>query len=485
MELRYILIFTLISLVISWLRLRRYAGELLLIISALTIFWLQPLSPVRNMAFWLPTASISLTVFIWAATYPEKKRPIKQIVPGLFILLFVIFAIGASRYSQQTWSLGLARPPEFISVLYSGLFILITAAILYFFTHIGKSSLPLLLMTLIVFFIVMKEETLGRTFSAWLRELNSQQVEMAASSDLFWLGYSFLAFRLIGVVRDRQLGRLPASSLTEFATYALFFPAVISGPIDRLQHFTTELRQMTARLNSEVWRASISQNTLHGLERILSGLIKKIIIADNLAYFALNSQNASQISETGWAWLLLLAYTFRIYFDFAGYTDIALGIARLMGISLPENFNHPYLKQNLTAFWNSWHITLTQWVRGYVFYPLTRFLRRPTWSLPTWSIILVGQVFTMMLIGLWHGITWNFLIWGLWHAVGLFVQNRWSSWLPTRFELSRLNSAAFEVLRAASWLLTFLYISIGWVFFALPNPGDAWKFLAILLGNIP
>ncbi len=105
------------------------------------------------------------------------------------------------------------------------------------------------------------------------------------------------------------------------------------------------------------------RDDLAGLTRILTGCLKKFVLADSLALFALNPQNAVQTASAAWMWLLLLAYALRIYFDFAGYTDIALGLARLVGLQLPENFDRPYLKQNLTAFWNSWHITLSQWFR--------------------------------------------------------------------------------------------------------------------------
>lgn len=485
MDIRYILIFTLIGLIVGMLRLHKYIGGVLLTLSALSIFWLQSLSPVRYLGFWLPTSSILLTVLVWAATYPEKKRPVKQILPGLSILLLVIAVVGVSRYCQILCCLGPARPPEFPVVLLTMILLILLSALMFFWKLIWKFFVAFLLITLILLFVILKEANIGQAASAWLRHLFGQSIEMASSSDLIWLGYSFLAFRLIGALRDRQLGRMPVTSLTEFATYALFFPAVISGPIDRLPHFTAELHQASVNQQSRSWQERVSQNTMPGLERILSGVFKKIILADNLAYFALNAQNASQVSEPGWAWLLLVAFSLRIYFDFSGYTDIALGVSRLMGITLPENFNHPYLKPNLTTFWNSWHITLTQWIRGYVFYPLTRALRKPNWSIPTWLIILVGQFVTMVLIGIWHGITWNFFLWGVWHAVGLFIQNRWSSWLPTRINLSQFNVASARFLLATGWLITFIYVSIGWVFFALPNPAMAWSFLLMMFGVAP
>ena len=198
-------------------------------------------------------------------------------------------------------------------------------------------------------------------------------------------------------------GRLPEFSLREFMTYSVFFPAIASGPIDRVERFLTDLRS----------KAALSAHSLlAGGERIVLGIFKKFVIADTLAILALNAANASQIHSALWMWICLYAYAFRIYFDFSGYIDIALGLGRWMGFALPENFNRPYLQPNLTAFWNSWHITLAQWFRSYFFNPLTRALRSSR-KLPVGAVILIGQLATMVLIGLWHGVTWNFALWGL------------------------------------------------------------------------
>jgi D-alanyl-lipoteichoic acid acyltransferase DltB (MBOAT superfamily) len=178
-------------------------------------------------------------------------------------------------------------------------------------------------------------------------------------------------------------------------------------------------------------------------------------------------------------WIHLYAYAFQIYFDFSGYTDIAIGMARLAGVKLPENFAAPYLKPNLTQFWNSWHITLTQWIRSYFFNPFNRWIRGFK-NLPMWTMLLVGQLATMLLIGLWHGITWNFILWGAWHGLGLFLQNRWSDFAKTRLSASdpRLQTA----LRLGGVFLTFHFVALGWVFFALSEPGLSWQVLQKLFG---
>ena len=212
------------------------------------------------------------------------------------------------------------------------------------------------------------------------------------------------------------------------------------------------------------------------------GQIKKFALADTLAMVALNETNAAQVSSTGWMWLLLYAYSLRIYLDFSGYTDIAIGLGSLVGLKLPENFDRPYFKTNLTTFWNSWHITLAQWFRAYFFNPVTRSLRSSARQIPAWLVIWITQVSTMALIGVWHGITWNFLIWGIWHGVGLFVHNRWLDWQRSH-SMADLSSARRKKLDLVfGWFVTFQYVTLGWVWFALPSPHLAQQVLSRLFG---
>jgi alginate O-acetyltransferase complex protein AlgI len=154
-----------------------------------------------------------------------------------------------------------------------------------------------------------------------------------------------------------------------------------------------------------------------------------------------------------------------------------------MGIHLPENFNQPYMKSNLTQFWNSWHITLAQWFRAYFFNPLTRFLRSRPEDFPVWLIIMVTQTSTMLLIGLWHGLTWNFAIWGLWHGIGLFVHNRWSTIrLPYSSTLTN-SSWGPRLLSLSSTVFTFHYVVLGWVWFAISSPDISIRFLRTLFAG--
>ena len=225
------------------------------------------------------------------------------------------------------------------------------------------------------------------------------------------------------------------------------------------------------------------EDTIQGSERILFGIIKKFVLADSLALISMNSQNALHTNSTIWIWVLLYAYAFRLYFDFAGYTDIAIGLGRLAGIRLPENFDQPYLKPNLTAFWNSWHMTLAQWFRAYFFNPLTRSLRSRYRAAPAWSVILIGQLSTMILIGLWHGITWSFFAWGAWHGCGLFIHNRWAEWRRSRSPAVESHPFGSMINGFLGGVVTFHFVLLGWVWFAMPDPNLAIDVFLRLIGR--
>jgi D-alanyl-lipoteichoic acid acyltransferase DltB (MBOAT superfamily) len=293
---------------------------------------------------------------------------------------------------------------------------------------------------------------------------------LASPLDLRWLGFSYIAFRLLHTIRDRQSGRLPAVNLNEYLVYVVFFPALSAGPIDRIERFVVDLRRPLSLTSDDYGEAG---------KRLVLGLFKKFVLADSLALIALNGNNATQVRTAGWAWVLLYAYAFQIYFDFSGYTDIAIGLGRLLGIKLPENFKAPYLKQNLTQFWNNWHMTLTQWFRAYFFNPVTRALRSGKMKFSIPIIVFITQMSTMVLIGLWHGVSWNFVAWGVWHGMGLFIHNRWSEWTKGRF--ATLSSGAQKMLNTGGVVLTFHFVAIGWVFFALPSLSISAQFLQKLV----
>jgi alginate O-acetyltransferase complex protein AlgI len=359
MTLVHILVFIPLAFLAGKIRSSRHRVLFLLATSLAAVYWLQPALPVRNMDFWLPTLSIALVVLTWASTHPagskengQKPQPaagdaanrgggrpplLSRLVsrPNLLAILLiasVLLAIALTRYTGSLCCLTATRPPAVWQVLLvAGVVILLGTL----FVRLVKNRqiLTTAIITLILaFFIVLKSPFLIERASAWLRTLTGQPVELATATDLAWLGFSFLAFRLIHVLRDFQTGKLPRYSLADVTSYALFFPAYTAGPIDRSQRWISESQKQAAPSSADL---------IDGAWRIFSGLFKKFVLADSLALIALSSQNATQMQSALWAWIILYAYALRIYLDFSGYTDIAIGLGRLAGFRLPENFAAP------------------------------------------------------------------------------------------------------------------------------------------------
>jgi alginate O-acetyltransferase complex protein AlgI len=443
--------------------------SLLLGISALAVYALQPALPVRGLDFWLPTATLALTTLTWILTTPREQRIWRTNWPAAIILCGIVLLLGLTRYLGTSLPLTASPPPQILQIIVGLAVVALLALLLTRFTKPGKAALTAAFVFIILLFVVLKVPTLSALVSVGLRNLNHQSTQSASPFDLRWLGFSYIAFRLLHTIRDRQSGRLPAVSLSEYVIYVIFFPALTAGPIDRIERFVGDLRRPLALTADDLGIAG---------KRLAIGLFKKFAIADALALISLNTTNALQVHVAGWGWVLLYAYAFQIYFDFSGYTDIAIGLGRLLGFKLPENFNSPYLKSNLTQFWNNWHMTLTQWFRAYFFNPVTRSLRSRKKPLPIPAIIFITQLATMVMIGLWHGVTWNFVLWGLWHGFGLFVHNRWSE--LTRVRFATLSPRDQKLLNVGGVLLTFHFVALGWVFFALPSLAVSFHFLQVL-----
>jgi alginate O-acetyltransferase complex protein AlgI len=447
----------------------RLRGWALLVGSLIAIYWLQPPLIIRYSDYILPTLTLALTVLTWWVTRKpndeEQQQFHREDIITLAVIALVVLGVAATRYLQADFQLT-TRPPDPLRVL---LVVGGVGAVLMGISSAAsrashRRTITGVILLIIGVFIVLKTETLALEIIGLWRTQTGRSADLASVGDLAWLGFSYVAFRLIHTLRDRQTGRLPALSLREFTTYVIFFPAYIAGPIDRAERFVKDFRTLPDHSGLDATRIT------EGLTRIGAGIFKKFVIADSLALGAsLNATNALQADSTFGLWLLLYGYALRLFFDFSGYTDIAIGIGILLGVKLPENFDRPYLKTNITSFWQSWHITLSNWARFYVFTPLSRLLltRQPKPS-PV-IVVLSAQLATMITIGLWHGVTWNFLIWGLWHGVGLFIHKRWSD--RTRRWYRGLNDqpAQKRAWSVTGWFITFHFVVLGWVWFALPD----------------
>jgi alginate O-acetyltransferase complex protein AlgI len=431
----------------------------LLLLSVVAVYWLQPVVPIRFFDFWLPSLTLSFVILTWLITSQADAWRRRQNLSALLLIVGVATVVELSRYFLPRPILTGTTPPSFLPYLFLTSSLAVLLLLLFQLSRRRPSqTITFVIVLLITVLVILKTPAFSQQASIFFRMLANRSVDDTLATGLRWLGFSYIAFRLIHVLRDRQTGRLPELSLPEFATYVVFFPSLVAGPIDRAERFAGDLRKEFRLTQDE---------TLSAGRRLVIGLFKKFVIADTLALIALNDALAVQVRSTFWMWVVTYAYAFQIYFDFSGYTDIAIGTARLVGVKLPENFASPYMKPNLAQFWNSWHITLTQWIRSYFFNPFNRWLRGFK-SMPQWTMILIGQLSTMLLIGLWHGVTVNFVLWGLWHGLGLFIQNRWSDFAKRRFAVT--DARRQTALKLGGIFLTFNFVALGWVFFALTGP---------------
>ena len=258
------------------------------------------------------------------------------------------------------------------------------------------------------------------------------------------LGISFFTFEFYHYAWDRKYGRTEAGTLGEYLAFILFFPTMVAGPIKRYQDFLPKLRTEPKDWTSD-WE--------YGITRILTGLAKKFAIADLLSAWT-DHLNAHDIPLADRRVLLLwlFAYSIKIYADFSGYSDIAIGSARLFGIRVPENFDWPYGRRNIQRFWSCWHMSLTKWLTDYVFIPLARL---PWWRPPIY-LVIIG---TMLVSGLWHGAGLNFIAWGLYHGILLVIHKMWRGWIGPASDK--------PVPVFASRVLTFVCVLAGYSLFAM------------------
>ena len=260
------------------------------------------------------------------------------------------------------------------------------------------------------------------------------------------LGISFFVFEYVHYLTEVFRGTVAPARLGTLSLFIMFFPTLICGPIKRYNQFHPE--EAVARFDAEGINA--------GLQRIVVGLAKKTLVADSMAPFCTPILAHPERYDFVMLWLGVYGYAFQIYFDFAGYSDIAIGSARLFGYRVPENFDYPYLQPNIARFWRAWHMSLTSWITDYVYIPLGGNRRgelRGAWN----------RLVSMTLCGLWHGAAVHFAVWGLYHGLALNAYRGWER-LRTRAFGPR-TATVHPVGRVLGTLVTFHVVCIGWVLF--------------------
>jgi len=269
------------------------------------------------------------------------------------------------------------------------------------------------------------------------------------------LGISFFTFHALSYVIDVQRGKTPPQrSPFKLTLYLFFFPQLIAGPIVRYRDLQSQLDH----------RGILPRFFAHGVQLFVLGLAKKVLVANTVSgpADAIFGLSAAQLSPA-LAWFGLACYAIQIYFDFSGYSDMALGLARMFGFFLPENFNHPYAADSVRQFWRRWHISLSTWFRDYLFIPLGG--SRGSSVRTAFNLVTV-----FLLCGLWHGAAWTFVAWGVFHGVFLALERTWfGRWMDTRPRLIR-------------HLYALLVVGFGWVFFRASSMGHAMAYFSAMLG---
>jgi alginate O-acetyltransferase complex protein AlgI len=278
------------------------------------------------------------------------------------------------------------------------------------------------------------------------------------------LAISFFVFEFVHYLIDVCRGDKPIRNPFDFALFAVFWPSIVAGPVKRYQHFFAALHCGTTGVNS--------QDVAVGLVRVAIGLVKKFA-ADNLtSWIAFTGATYAEMSIRD-RWVFLAALSLRILWDFSGYSDMAIGFARMHGIRLPANFRWPYLAASITSFWRRWHISLSLWIRDYIYVVLGGnrhgVIRK-----------VANGLIAFAICGLWHGAGWNFLLWGLYHGIGLAVASTYRGALGA---LGRGIGRVFDRAPFLGWALTLVFVAIGWLLFFYPAP-EAVKMARLLFVKV-
>lgn len=276
------------------------------------------------------------------------------------------------------------------------------------------------------------------------------------------LAISFFTFQQIAYLVDSYKGQTSEYDFINYALFVTFFPQLIAGPI---VHHKEMMPQFASRWNL----VKKYKNIAAGLFIFSMGLFKKVVIADTFAVWATNGFDKAEVLTLFEAWATSFSYTFQLYFDFSGYTDMAIGAALLFNIKLPINFNSPYKAKDIQDFWRRWHITLSRFLRDYIYIPLGG---NKKGCFRTYNNLMA----TFLLGGLWHGAGWTFVFWGFLHGFALIIHRLW-------------QNLGFKLHSIIAWFITFNFVNIAWVFFRAKEWEDAIKVLRGMFGmngiNLP
>ncbi len=381
------------------------------------------------LVFFLPTFLICYFVS------PKRWR---NVVLLLFSIVFyaygapdfIILLLGSTVINYYLVKLMYKSDNKRLKKLYCGLAIMVSLGLLVYFKYAN-------------FFI--------DNFNALIGALGLKTFTFAKV--LLPIGISFFSFQSVTYVIDTYRGNnKPMDLLSDYMLYIVMFPQLIAGPIVRYCDIEGEIRQRDIR-----W-----SECLNGFYRFIIGLSKKILIADVIGIHVDTLLGGDlSIMNSGTAWITIAAYTMQLYFDFSGYSDMAIGLGKIMGFHFPENFDNPYNSASITEFWRRWHITLGAFMRNYLYIPLGgNRCSKPRMYFNLWVVFLLS--------GFWHGANWNFIIWGAYHGIWLVLE---------RMGLKKFYE---RIGKLPSVIITFIIVMVGWAVFRIEDLNDAWTFITRL-----
>jgi len=343
-------------------------------------------------------------------------------------------------------------------------FLLLFTGLIDYFAAIGITCFPKYKKLLLISSLLSNIGTLSLfKYSGFISKNIDQLLGTSLNSQIntFFLiipvGISFYTFQSMSYTIDVYKGKFkPTKNIFQFFAYLSMFPQLVAGPIVRAKDMLPQLIGQRQPLKEDCWE---------GFRFIVKGCFKKMVIADNLAPIVVNAFNNSIVLESSafW-WGAVIAFAFQIYCDFSGYSDIACGLARWMGYSFPDNFNHPYTSTSLREFWSRWHISLSTWFRDYVYIPLGGNKKNKCRS-------HINMWITMVISGLWHGAAWTYVMWGVFHALFLSIE-RILKWPTQKF--------SNQFIRFLAWMFVTLEILVAWVFFRANSVQHALDILKVM-----
>ncbi len=410
----------------------------LFLLSALGIFWA------------VEKRSLQLWVMLLASLVFYSSLQI-QYVPLLLMLTLITFYVGQAIGAPMDWRIG-NQHWQFAQQDWNQrrLKLLWVGIILNLLLLLGFKYVPFLL------------ESIGVGFGVPAAQ---EQADWVKTHIIAPLGISFFSFECIAYLVDVYRGAPATHDFLKFAAYKLFFAKLISGPITRFHPFAAQLQSL---------RFPVPNQIAEGLWLIASGALKKLLLADHLGTVVNLIFGNLERAGSGDLWLATFAYGLQLYLDFSGYVDVARGSALLMGLELPQNFDFPYFCTNIADFWRRWHMTLGDWLRNYLYFPLGG-------SRQGLGRTCLNLIIVMLLAGIWHGAAWGFVVWGILHGTALAIHRltdaltQQQSWLKTWW--TSVPGIVF------AWIVTQLMVFTTWIFFRLPNLNESGLVWQRLFGH--